>query len=240
MNPMPLLSRSKHLLLLSLTIVAMTSCTQEPEESKETLIDNILLMPWTGSYGGVPAFDQMKVADVKAAMLQGMELNLEDIDAIANNTEPPTFENTIVEMERAGEELSRGSKYYGILSSNQSSPEFRDIQTELAPLFSEFRSKISQNEKLFQRIKAVYDASQITPLPADQQRVVDLTYKEFEMDGAELDKAKKERYAAINKELSSLYTEFSNNVLHDEENYVTYLTEEQLGGLSVLLSRQQK
>lgn len=210
----------------------MTSCTQEPEESKETLIDNILLMPWTGPYGGVPAFDQMKVADVKAAMLQGMELNLEDIDAIANNTEPPTFENTIVEMERAGEELDRGMKYYGILSSNQSSPEFRDIQTELAPLFSEFRSKISQNEKLFQRIKAVYDASQITPLPADQQRVVDLTYKEFEMDGAELDKAKKERYAAINKELSSLYTEFSNNVLHDEENYVTYLTEEQLGGLS--------
>ncbi|MFT4771787.1 MAG: peptidyl-dipeptidase Dcp [Cryomorphaceae bacterium] len=232
MNRMPLLSRTKHLLLLSLTIVAMTSCTQEPEESKETLIDNILLMPWTGPYGGVPAFDQMKVADVKAAMLQGMELNLEDIDAIANNTEPPTFENTIVEMERAGEELDRGMKYYGILSSNQSSPEFRDIQTELAPLFSEFRSKISQNEKLFQRIKAVYDASQITPLPADQQRVVDLTYKEFEMDGAELDKAKKERYAAINKELSSLYTEFSNNVLHDEENYVTYLTEEQLGGLS--------
>ncbi|MFT6997701.1 MAG: peptidyl-dipeptidase Dcp [Cryomorphaceae bacterium] len=232
MNPMPLLSRTKHLLLLSLTIVAMTCCTQEPEESKETLIDNILLMPWTGPYGGVPAFDQMKVADVKAAMLQGMELNLEDIDAIANNTEPPTFENTIVEMERAGEELDRGMKYYGILSSNQSSPEFRDIQTELAPLFSEFRSKISQNEKLFQRIKAVYDASQITPLPADQQRVVDLTYKEFEMDGAELDKAKKERYAAINKELSSLYTEFSNNVLHDEENYVTYLTEEQLGGLS--------
>ncbi|MGK0279930.1 MAG: peptidyl-dipeptidase Dcp [Litorivivens sp.] len=232
MNRMPLLSRTKHLLLLSLTIVAMTSCTQEPEESKETLIDNILLMPWTGPYGGVPAFDQMKVADVKAAMLQGMELNLEDIDAIANNTEPPTFENTIVEMERAGEELDRGMKYYGILSSNQSSPEFRDIQTELAPLFSEFRSKISQNEKLFQRIKAVYDASQIKPLAADQQRVVELTYKQFEMDGAELDKGKKERYAAINKELSSLYTKFSNNVLHDEENYVTYLTEEQLGGLS--------
>ena len=225
-------TRTKHILLLTLAIAAMTSCTQEPEKSKKPLIDNILLMPWTGPYGGVPAFDQMKVADVKAAMLQGMELNLEDIEAIANNTEPPTFENTIVEMERAGEELSRGSKYYGILSSNQSSPEFRDIQTELAPLFSEFRSKISQNEKLFQRIKAVYDASQITPLAADQQRVVDLIYKEFEMDGAELDEAKKERYAAINKELSSLYTEFSNNVLHDEENYVTYLSEVQLGGLS--------
>ncbi|WP_239541321.1 M3 family metallopeptidase [Cryomorpha ignava] len=213
----------------------MASCTQDQEISKEvqkSAVDNILLQPWTGPYGGVPAFDQMKVADVKDAMLKGMELNLDEIDAIANNPEPPTFENTIVEMERAGEELDRAMKYYGILSSNQSSPEFRDIQTELAPLFSEFRSKISQNEKLFQRIKAVYDASQTTPLEADQQRVVELIYKEFEMNGAELDKAKKERYAAINKELSSLYTEFSNHVLHDEENYVTYLTKAQLGGLS--------
>ena len=165
-------------------------------------------------------------------MLRAMELNLADIDTIANSPEPPTFENTIEEMERAGEELNRASTYYGVLSSNQSSPEFREIQSELAPIFSEFRSKISQNEKLFQRIKAVYDKSQETPLPDDQQRVVDLTYKQFEMNGAELNEAKKERYAEINKELSSLYTTFSNNVLHDEENYVTYLTEDQLGGLT--------
>jgi peptidyl-dipeptidase Dcp len=231
--PMVKRPRTKHILLFSLALVAMTSCMQAPEESKEDpVIDNILLKPWTGPYGGVPAFDQMKVVDVKAAMLQGMDLNLKDIEAISQNTEPPTFENTIEEMERAGAELDRGLKYYGILSSNQSSQEFRDLQTELAPLFSEFRSKISQNEKLFQRIKTVYDASQNEPLPADQQRVVNLTYKQFEMDGAELDEAKKERYAAINKALSSLYTKFSNNMLHDEENYVTYLSEEQLGGLS--------
>jgi len=212
----------------------MAACTEEPKEKSEqdSAADNILLQPWTGPYGGVPAFDQMKLEDVKPAMLKGMELNLDDINAIANNPEPPTFENTIEEMERAGEELNRASTYYGILSSNMSSPEFREIQSELAPLFSEFRSKISQNEKLFQRIKAVYDASQETPLPADQQRVVDLTYKQFEMNGAELNEDKKKRYAEINKELSSLYTTFSNNVLHDEENYVTYLTEDQLGGLS--------
>lgn len=213
----------------------MAGCTQNQDKTKEvhkSELDNILLQPWTGPYGGVPAFDKMEVADVKDAMLTGMELNLEDIDAIANNPEPPTFENTIVEMERAGEELNRAMTYYGILSSNESSPEFREIQTELAPKFSEFRSKISQNEKLFQRIKAVHEASQTAPLEADQQRVVELIYKDFEMNGAELDKAKKERYAAINKELSSLYTRFSNNVLHDEENYVTYLTEDQLGGLS--------
>jgi len=222
--------RTKQLLLLFLSVIVLTNCKKEKEEV--TMVDNLLLKEWTGPYGGVPAFDKMKVEDVKPAMLQGMELNLKDIDAIANNPEAPTFENTIEEMERAGQELDRAFNYYGILSSNMSSPEFRDIQSELAPLFSEFSSKITQNEKLFARVKAVFDASQETPLEADQQRVVELTYKGFAMNGAELDKEKKERYAAINKELSTLYTNFSNNVLHDEENYVTYLTEEQLGGLS--------
>ena len=221
---------TKHLMLFLIVIITIISCKKEKEE--EPLVDNLLLKEWTGPYGGVPAFDQMKVEDVKAGMIQGMDLNLKDIDAIANNPEAPTFENTIEEMERSGKELDRGFSYYGILSGNMSTPEFRDIQTELAPLFSEFRSKITQNEKLFQRVKAVYDVSLKNPLEADQQRVVELTYKGFEMNGAELDKEKKERYAAINKELSSLYTKFSNNVLHDEENYITYLTKEQLGGLS--------
>jgi peptidyl-dipeptidase Dcp len=211
----------------------MTSCTQE--EQKTTVpseTENILLQEWTGPYGGVPAFDKMKVEDVKPAMIKGMEMHLEEIDAIANNPEPPSFENTFAEMDRAGAELDRAYTYYGILSSNMSTPEFREIASELAPMLSEYRSKISQNKKLFKRIKAVYDASQENPLEDDQQRVVELVYKRFEMDGAELDEASKERYAEINKELSSLYTEFSNNVLHDEENYVTYQTEDQLGGLS--------
>ena len=219
----------KQLALIIVALIVMVSCKQDKEEP---MADNVLLKEWTGPYGGVPAFDQMKVEDVKEAMLLGMELNLKEIDVIADNTENPTFENTIEEMERAGEELDRGFAYYGILSSNMSTPKFREIQTELAPLFSDFRSKITQNEKLFQRIKAVYEASLKNPLPADQQRVVDLIYQRFAMNGAELDTEKKERYAAINKELSSLYTKFSNNVLHDEENYVTYLNEGQLGGLS--------
>ena len=179
----------------------------------------------------VPAFDSVKIEDVKPAMIKGMEINLDEIEKIANNTEVPTFENTIEAMERSGQELDRAFAYYGVLSSNMSSPEFRDIQTELAPMFSEFQSKIIQNEKLFKRIKALYDASQVHPMEDDKQRVLDLTYKRFEMNGANLDSTQKAEYAAINKELSSLYTKFSNNVLHDEENYVTFLTEDQLGGL---------
>ncbi|HAS36205.1 MAG TPA: peptidase M3 [Flavobacteriales bacterium] len=212
----------------SLLIVACA----EQEVKQETMPENILLQEWTGPYGGVPAFDEMKLEDVAPAILKGMELRLAEIDAIANQEAAPTFDNTIVELERSGKELDRAFNYYGIFSSNASSPEFRQIQQELAPKISEYSSKITQNEKLFQRIKAVYDASQEKPLEAQEQRVVDLTYRSFAMNGAELSAEKKERYAAISKELSSLYTTFSSNVLHDEENYVTYLNEDQLGGLS--------
>ncbi|MBO3100211.1 M3 family metallopeptidase [Gelidibacter pelagius] len=224
----------KHIKTLSLCVlITFTSCKDnEKNETSMANTDNILLQEWTGPYDGVPAFDKMNVKDVKEAVEKGMELGLEDIEKIANNPEPPTFENTIVEMERSAKDLTRVFTYYGILSSNMSSPEFRDLQAELAPKLSDYSSKISQNEKLFERVKAVYDASQTTPLEADQQRVVDLTYKGFEMNGANLDAEKKKRYAEINKELSSIYTKFSNNVLHDEENYVTYLNEDQLGGLS--------
>ncbi len=205
--------------------IALISCTQKSS------FTNTLLKPWEGSYQGTPAFDKMEVADVKPAMLKAMALNLEEIEAIASNPEPPTFKNTIEEMERSGAPLDRAFAYYGIFSSNMSTPEFREIQTELAPLFSEFQSKISQNELLFKRIKTIYEASQENPLPSDQQRVVELTYQSFAMSGADLDADKKKRYAEINKELSTLYTKFSNNVLHDEENYITYLSKDQLNGL---------
>ena len=193
---------------------------------------NLLLQPWTGPYGGVPAFDKMRVEDVKPALEKGMAMTLKEMDAIANNPEAPTFENTIVVMEKAGAALDRAFEYYGIWSSNMSSPAFREVQSEMAPKISEFSSQITQNEKLFKRIKTVYENSQENPLEDDQQRVVYLIYNDFAMDGAELGKAKKKRYAEINQELSKLYTQFSDNVLADEEGYVTYLTEDQLGGLS--------
>lgn len=213
-------------------MLMMLSCKQVEKETEITMEENILLKEWVGPYGGVPAFDKLKVEDVKEAMLKGMEMKLKEIDAIANNTDAPTFENTFEKMEGSGAALDRAFNYYGILRGNLSSPEFREIQTELAPLFSEHESKITQNEKLFQRIKAVYDASLEQALPVDQQRVVDLTYISFSMNGAEMDDEEKAIYADLGKELSSLYTKFSNNVLHDEENYVSYLSKEQLGGLS--------
>jgi len=209
-------------------ITLIVSCKKDMKTTHE----NPLLQEWKGPYGGVPAFDTMDVNDIQEAVEVGMKLNLAEIDAIANSTEAPTFENTIAAMERSGAELDRVFSYYGIMNSNMSSPEFREIQAKLAPKLSEFSSKINQNKALFDRIKSVYEASLVTPLDADQQRVVELTYNGFAMRGAELSADKKARYAAIDKELSTLYNTFSDNVLHDEENYVTYLNADQLDGLS--------
>ena len=217
-------------LLFGLFLLGALSIINSCKE--EMSYHNILLQDWEGPYGGVPAFDKMEVNDIQAAVEKGMELNLSEIESIANSNEQATFKNTIEEMERSGAELGRVFAYYGIMSSNVSSPEFREIQSNLAPKLSVFSSSISQNKALFNRIKTVYDASLINPLEADKQRVLSLTYNSFAMKGAELDVNKKLRYAAIDKELSTLYNTFSDNVLHDEENYVTYLTDDQLAGLS--------
>ncbi len=218
-------------LAIGITPLMQMQAQENSKTKMEKMSDNTLLSKWDGPYGGVPAFDKMDLTILQPAIESGMEMHLEEIKKIANNPEPATFENTIVAMERAGKPLDRAFTYYGIWSSNVSSPEFREIQTELAPKISDYSSKISQNKKLFERIKTVYDNSLKTPLEEDQQRVVQLIYENFAMEGANLDEKSKKRYAEINKELSQLYTKFSNNILHDEESYVTYVEKEELGGL---------
>ena len=220
---------TKHLGMAA--IVLFAACKSDSQDKDDAMENNVILAEWTGPYQGVPAFDKMKVEMLKPAILEGMQQHLEEIDSIANNPEAATFENTIIPFEKSGEALDRAFTYYGIFSSNLSSPEFREIQKELSPKISEYSSKISQNEKLFKRIKSVYEQSQETPLDSAEQRTIDLIYKDFEMDGANLSEEDKKRYAEINKELSELYTQFSNNVLADEEGYVTYIDSTQLSGL---------
>ena len=195
-------------------------------------IENVLLAEFQGPYGGVPAFDKMDLTALKPALEWGMEKNLKEVEAIANNPAAPTFENTILPMEKAGAELDRAFRYWGIWSSNMSSPEFRAIQGEMAPKISEFGSKITQNEKLFARIKAVYDSEAVKSMRPDQQRLMQLTYDGFARNGATLNAEDKTRYAAINKRLSALHTKFGNNVLADEEGYILYISKDQLSGLS--------
>ncbi|MDT0647811.1 M3 family metallopeptidase [Zunongwangia sp. F260] len=221
----------KPLKLIGIFAFASITTLTQAQQNDQNQMDNTLLQEWDGPYEGVPDFDKMEVDLIKPAIEKGMQMHLAEIDKIASNPEPPTFENTIIPMEKAGEALDRAFTYYGIYSSNVSSPEFREVQKELSPKISEYSSKISQNEALFQRIKSVYEEAQKDSLEAEQQRTIELIYKDFEMSGANLSKEDKERYAEINKELSRLYTQFSNNVLAEEENYVVYLDDNQISGL---------
>ena len=211
----------------------LAACSQSAPEHTATPAPetNILLAEWTGPYGGVPAFDKMDIADAGAAMETGMARNLAELEVIANQSEAATFENTILAMEKTGGDLNRAYPYWGIWSSNMSSAEFRVIQQEMAPKLAEFRSRISENDKLFARVKAVYEGEEFKTLQADQQRLVWLVYDGFASYGATLQGQARDRHAAINQRLAELQTQFSNNVLADEEAYVTYLDENQLGGL---------
>ncbi|MBL4616485.1 MAG: M3 family metallopeptidase [Robiginitomaculum sp.] len=209
----------------------MSDDTAEISEAQNVEQQNPLLAPWTGPYGGVPAFDTVELKDLKSALEIGMAKNLTEIDAITANPDAPTFENTIVALERAGRDLGRVFRYWGIWSSNMSSPEFRKIQGEMAPVLSEYSSKITQNPALFARVKAVYESEEMKTLRSDQQRVVLLNYEGFARNGATLNDADKARYTVINSRLAELHTKFGNNVLADEEKYVTYISADQLGGL---------
>ena len=228
-------------LLSAAVCLALTACTeptasnpsqQEAKNAQNTVESNVLLAPFSGPYNGVPAFDKMSLSDIKPALEQAMATNLSEIDAIAAQTSPATFENTIVALERAGQDLSRVFTYYGIWRSNQSSPEFRAIQKEMAPKLSAFSSKITQNAALFARVKAVYESDELNTLTPEQQRVTWLTYNRFARNGATLNAEDKARYAEINQQLAQLHTKFASNVLADEENYVVFLNQDQLGGLS--------
>ena len=194
-------------------------------------IDNLLLKEWTGPYGGIPAFDKMSLDNVETAIDWGMKKNLIEIDAIVANSDTPNFENTILALEKTGQDLDRVFPFWGIWSSNMNSPEFRKIQGKVNPKLSDFNSKIRQNQKLFDRVKAVYDDPAVKNMRPDQQRLIQLTYDGFARNGATLDTAGKARYAEINKRLSKLHTDFANNVLADEEGYILYINEGQLSGL---------
>ncbi|MDC0172920.1 M3 family metallopeptidase [Gammaproteobacteria bacterium] len=203
----------------------------EPTSNSSDDQPNRLTAAWTGPYGGVPAFDQANLAQLKPALELAMQENLVEVNRITDQATAPTFDNTIVALERSGKMLDRVFTYYGIWSSNISSPEFRAIQRDMAPLLSTFFSKINQNEELFERVKAVYEGDELDFLRPDQKRLVELTYRGFARNGATLDSNDKQRYAAINLRLAELHMQFGNNVLADEENYVVYFDKSQAKGL---------
>jgi peptidyl-dipeptidase Dcp len=197
---------------------------------------NPLLGKWEGPFGGVPPFDRVQVSQFKPALEAAMAENLAEVDRIAKDPAAPTFDNTIVAMERAGRSLDRVTTVYGVWGSTMAGPEFQVIQREMAPRLAAFGDQITQNEALFKRIEAVYNSSisstgkaQLTP---EQRRLAWLYYTNFVRSGARLDAGAKTRLSQINQQLAGLYTKFSQNVLAEEtDQFLVLKSEAELAGL---------
>ena len=191
---------------------------------------NPMTQKWVGPYGGVPAFDKVKVADFKPALETAMAKNLAEIDAITANKAAPTFDNTIGALEDAGRMLNAVSTYYYIWGSNMSTPEFQVVEEEMDPKLSAHSDKVNQNAALFARIEAVYNSPDKAKLTPEQQRVLWIYYTNFVRAGAKLSPEAKARVGAINTELAGLYTKFSQNLLADENTWIE-LSDADLAGL---------
>jgi peptidyl-dipeptidase Dcp len=215
-------------------VVVTAGCATLPNvETATTTTANPLLAEWTGPYGGVPPFDRVEVPDFQPALEAGMAEQLAEIERIASNSEPASFENTITEMERTGRTLDRVRTVYGIWGSNLNTPEFQAVQREMAPRLAAFSDRITQNEALFRRIEAVYEGREATNLTPEQERLAWLYYTNFVRAGARLDAAAKARLSAINQRLAQLFTAFGQNVLKDEdEQYLLLESQADLAGLS--------
>lgn len=191
-----------------------------------------LLKPWPGPYGGVPPWNVVQPDVLPEAFDDAIAQTKTEIEAIANRDEPATFENTIVALELSGRTLERLGTIFDVHASNLNVGPMPEIERAVAPKLAEFDDWVTQNEKLFKRIAAVYKGDAFKKLDSVQQRLVDHIYKEFVRKGAELDESEKKRLSQFNLRLATLFTNFSQNVLEDEKNYVTWIeNKEDLAGL---------
>ncbi len=187
-----------------------------PMSAKDILEKNPVAAPWSGPYGGVPPWDKVTVADVGPALETAMADGLKDIDRVASNKAPPTFENTIVAFERAAQPLTRALSIFGVFSSNLSTDEFRPVEEAMTPKLAAYQDSVYQNEKLFARVKAVYQSDAKAKLTPEQQRLTWLTFTNFELQGANLNAEQKKQLSQYNQRLAELSTKFAQNLLADE------------------------
>src|SRR5437867_3937794 len=143
------------------------------------------LAEWGGPYGGIPPFDLVKQPDIKPAMIKGMELYRADIKAIATDKAAPSFENSIAKFEDAGRPFGRASTFFNIYTSTMNDKAMQAVEKEMTPVLAALDDEVTQNEALFHRIQAVYDARQSGGLTPEQQRLTEVYFNRFARRGAQ-------------------------------------------------------
>ena len=208
-----------------MTTLNTTFCSKQVQNES-----NPLLTEFNTPYG-VPPFDLIKAEHYKPAFKQAMSLHNEEVAAILANQEEPTFENTILELDRSGSLLTTISELFGMMCAAMNSDEMQKVQEEIMPLLAAHYDAISMNEGLFKRIKVVYDKRNSTDLNAEQIRLVEKMYDSAVRQGALLNEEQKARLTAINEELSLLTVKFDNNLLAETNDFKLELSAKEVSDL---------
>lgn len=208
-----------------LLLMALVSCN-----SQKSAGENPFLCEWDTPYG-VPPFDKILPEHFMPAFERGMSLHDAEIDAITSNNDEPTFENVILAYDNSGQMLAQTELVFGMLCAAENNEKLQAQQEQAMPLLAAHSDKIRLNEKLFERVKAVYDKRAALGLDPEQSRLLQKTYDAFVRAGALLGEEQKARLKAINGELSLTAVKFGNNLLAENNNFTLELTAEELDGL---------
>lgn len=205
---------------------------ETPAVDEAALADNPLLQDWDTPYG-VPPFAEIEESHYLPAVEFAIAELESEIDAIANNPDAPTFENTIVALDKAGATLTQVALTFSNITNTDTNDTLSDLETQIWPKVTAVQNSISFNEALFARVKAVNDAAATLALDEQDLRLIELTYRNFERAGATQSPEVKEKVAAINEEISSLTTEFAQNLLAATKAFKLEISDEaELAGLS--------
>ena len=207
--------RNKSLFIL---LVIGNLLTIEAQEKKENTTMNPFFQAYDTPYN-VPPFDKIKNEHFKPAILEGIKKHEEEINAIANASAAPTFENTILAMENAGELLSNVNVVFSNFNSANTNKEIQNIAKETAPNLSAHRDNIYLNEKLFARVKTLWDKKETLGLNLEQSKILDNSYKDFVRSGANLSDSDKGILRKINGELSLTSLKYGQNILAETNKY---------------------
>ena len=176
-------------------------------------------------------FSKISNADYEPAIDRGIEMAKAEIDAIANNPDAPTFENTVVALDRSGQQLNKVLNIFFPILSADADDELMEISMRVTPKLSDYSTSIILNENLWKRIKSVHDNRASLTLTPEQQMLLDETYNNFALSGANLQGDDREKFRQISSELSELTTIFGQNVLKELNTYEIWLTSDDLAGL---------
>ncbi len=222
-----------NLILLFVAVVLLFAvCSKTSETPAESpAADNPFFSEYDTPFK-VPTFDKIKPEHFIPAYEKGMELEKAEIEELINNQNPPTFENTIVALDRAGKLLSEVSRVFNGLNGANTNDELKVIQKEMAPRLAAHRDEINLNKKLFERVKAVYKQRDELNLNDEQMYLLENLYKRYVRNGAELNDEDQAKLKEINQELSRLGVSFGQNVLAETNDFKLLIeNEEDLAGL---------